>query len=269
LAGQRVRLSRREALRAIAGQAAAAGAALGALGTVSPDALAFGQDGAFHPRLLLNAGRPLDAAHASGPSRWSWELIRRTSAPARLTVGSVAADSTELLAEPFTVWMGDEAVAPLSEPEVRGLRNYLTLGGVLFVDDSNPEVGAFGRSVRQELQRILPESPIVPLPAQHVLYKSYYLLDRPLGRVEGPPHLEAISGGKMLRVLISSHDLVGALAQQRGGGWTFAVEPGGQQQRELAMRLAVNLAMYVLCLDYKDDQVHAEELMRRRGRVRR
>jgi hypothetical protein len=35
------------------------------------------------------------------------------------------------------------------------------------------------------------------------------------------------------------------------------------------MRLAVNLAMYVLCLDYKDDQVHAEELMRRRGRVRR
>jgi hypothetical protein len=42
-----------------------------------------------------------------------------------------------------------------------------------------------------------------------------------------------------------------------------------QQQRELAIRLAVNIAMYVLCLDYKDDQVHAEELMRRRGRQRR
>ena len=141
--------------------------------------------------------------------------------------------------------------------------------GVLFVDDSNPEVGAFGRSVRRELERVLPESPIVRLPAQHVLYKSYYLLDRPFGRVEGPPFLEAITGGKMLRVVLSSHDVIGAMAQQRGGGWTFTVEPGGQQQRELAMRLAVNLAMYVLCLDYKDDQVHAEELMRRRGRVRR
>ena len=42
-----------------------------------------------------------------------------------------------------------------------------------------------------------------------------------------------------------------------------------QTQRELAQRLAINLAMYVLCLDYKDDQVHAEELMRRRGRLRR
>lgn len=258
MAGQRIRLSRR-ALLGVAGASVIAG--------LSPRAHAFGQDGAFHPRLLLNAGRPLDTAHASGASRWSWELIRRTSAPARLTVGSVAADSTELLAEPFTVWLGGEAVAPLSEPEIRGLRAYLNLGGVLFVDDSNPEVGAFGRSVRQELQRVLPESPIVQLSKQHVLYKSYYLLESPVGRVKGLPYLEAITAGKMLRVVLSSHDVVGAMAQLRGGGWTFPIEPAAQ--REYAMRLAVNLAMYVLCLDYKDDQVHAEELMRRRGRLRR
>jgi hypothetical protein len=261
LAGQRVRLSRRAAIGALASAAVPLG--------LSSRAQAFGQDGAFHPRLLQSSGRSVDGPHGSGPSRWSWELIRRTSAPARLTVGSVAADSNELLAEPFTVWLGSEAVTPLSEPEVRGLRNYLTLGGVLFVDDSNPEVGSFGRSVRQELQRVLPESPIVRLPEQHVLYKSYYLLERPVGRVLGLDYLEAITSGKMLRVVLSSHDLVGAMAQQRGGGWSLPAEPGGAQQRELAMRLAVNLAMYVLCLDYKDDQVHAEELMRRRGRVRR
>lgn len=260
MAGQRVRLSRRAALGTLA---------VGSVAAVTPRLRAFGQDGAFHPRLLQNAGRPIDAAHGSGPSRWSWELIRRTSAPARLTVGTVTADSAELLAEPFTVWLGSEAVTPLSDPELRGLRTYLTLGGVLFVDDSRPEVGAFGRSVRRELERILPESPIVTLPEQHVVYKSYYLLDNPVGRVQGPGHLEAITSGKMVRVFLSSLDLVGAMAQERAGGWTFPVEPGGQQQRELAMRLAVNLAMYVLCLDYKDDQVHAEELMRRRGRVRR
>jgi hypothetical protein len=245
-------------------------AALGGLAAVAAfpsHAGAFGQDGAFHPRVLQVGSLSLEEPHGTGPSRWSWELIRRTSAPARLTISFVAADSTELLSEPFTIWLGSTAVPALSEPELRGLRHYLTLGGVLFVDDSKPEDGAFGRSVRRELQRVLPESPLVRLPAQHVLYKSYYLLDRPVGRVEGPPHLEAISSGKTLRVLLSSHDVVGALAQQqRGSGWTFPVEP---QQRELAMRLAVNLAMYVLCLDYKDDQVHAEELMRRRGRQRR
>ena len=258
MAHPRLRLNRREALAALA------------VFTAARAAVAFGQDGAFHPRVLSSSGRGLpEGPRSSGPTSWSWELIRRTSAPARLTVGSVSADSSQLLEEPFTVWFGGEAVAPLSEPELRGLRVYLNLGGVLFVDDSNPQLGDFGRSVRAELTRVLPESPVVRLPDQHVLYKSYYLLDRPVGRVEGPPYLEAIHNGKMACVLLSSHDLLGALAQEKGGGFTLPVEPGGQEQREQALRLAINLAMYVLCLDYKDDQVHAEELMRRRGRQRR
>ena len=43
------------------------------------------------------------------------------------------------------------------------------------------------------------------------------------------------------------------------------VVPGGELQREHATRLAVNVAMYVLCSNYKDDQVHAPFLMRRRS----
>jgi hypothetical protein len=41
--------------------------------------------------------------------------------------------------------------------------------------------------------------------------------------------------------------------------------PGGEPQREQAIRLAINIAMYVLCSNYKDDQVHAQFLMRRRA----
>ena len=51
-----------------------------------------------------------------------------------------------------------------------------------------------------------------------------------------------------------------------GSTWAFEVSPGGSVQRQNAIRLAVNLAMYVLCSDYKDDQVHAPWLMRRRAR---
>ena len=61
------------------------------------------------------------------------------------------------------------------------------------------------------------------------------------------------------------HDLLGALARS-GEGFALETEPGGLEQREHAMRLAVNIAMYVLCSDYKDDQVHAPFLMRRRAR---
>ena len=62
-----------------------------------------------------------------------------------------------------------------------------------------------------------------------------------------------------------AHDLAGALSRDNLGSYSFPVTPGGDAQREQAFRFAVNLVMYALCLDYKDDQVHAPFIMRRRG----
>jgi hypothetical protein len=226
----------------------------------------FGQEGAFNPRPLGTSGtRPLSATRSSGLSQWSWELIRRTSAPARLHPDGVAADEAELSNEPFCVWASDAAIEPLTGAEQRGLREFFELGGVMFVDDAAPESGEFGRSVRSELAKVLPEVPLIPLPAKHVIYKSYYLVERPVGRVQGPTTLEGLVRGQKLQVILSSHDLLGALARDDGGTYAFPVE-GDAEVRQRAVRLAVNIAMYVLCSDYKDDQVHAEELMRRRGR---
>jgi hypothetical protein len=68
--------------------------------------------------------------------------------------------------------------------------------------------------------------------------------------------------------LVQSPALVlGCALARRGDGWAHPVEPGGQEQRERALRFAVNIAMYVLCSDYKDDVVHAPFLMQRRGRA--
>ena len=61
--------------------------------------------------------------------------------------------------------------------------------------------------------------------------------------------------------------ILGALARGAGDNWSFPIEGGDLEARQRVIRLAVNIAMYVLCSDYKDDQVHAGELMRRRGRA--
>jgi hypothetical protein len=232
-------------------------------------AAAFGQEGGFNPRLLTTSGSPpLDAERESGLSRWAWELVRRTSAPGQLLTEHIAADDPKLENEPFAVWAGAQPVKPMLGSERRALRRFLDLGGVLFVDDAAPERGEFGQSARLELSRVLPEVPIAVLPEQHVIYKSYYLVDRPVGRVLGPTGLEAMIRGRQVQVLFSSHDLLGALAH--GSGESFSLPMEGENESEMrqrAVRLAVNIAMYVLCSDYKDDQVHAEELMRRRGRA--
>jgi hypothetical protein len=58
-------------------------------------------------------------------------------------------------------------------------------------------------------------------------------------------------------VIFSAHDLTGALAQD---ALRHLPDPGHRaatQSTSTPSRLAVNIAMYVLCSNYKGDQVHA------------
>jgi hypothetical protein len=231
-------------------------------------ARAFGDHGAFDPRVLL-AGGISRAARPTAPARWSWELVQRTSAPARLTPSSVRADEGAIIDAPFLYWSGAHAVTDLTAGEIAGLRRFFAIGGVLLVDDAGVgnegEQSPFGRTARQQIARVLPDSTPIAISAEHVVFRSFYLLRRAEGRVAGPKTLDAIVRGGAAQVLFSSHDLGGALARGATGVWEHSVTPGGDAQRERAVRLAVNVAMYVLCSNYKDDQVHAPFLMRRRA----
>jgi hypothetical protein len=97
------------------------------------------------------------------------------------------------------------------------------------------------------------------------VYRSFYLLDRPIGRVASSDHLEAVVRSGRAAVIYTRHDLGGAIERDNLGNYLHSVEPGGDTQREMAIRFGVNLVVYALCLDYKDDQVHAPFIMRRRA----
>lgn len=233
-------------------------------------ARAFGDVGAFDARILLTGGQS-GPAHPTAPARWAWELVQRTSAPARLRPSVIHADDRAMVDEPFLYWSGDVEIDPLTTAEIAGLRRFFSLGGVLLVDDATPgehgEPGAFGRSTRREIARVLPNSIPFAIGVDHVVFRTFYFLRRAVGRVEGPASLDAILRGSQAQVFFSEHDLGGALARSATGAWEAAAVPGGDGQRELAIRLAVNIAMYVLCSNYKDDQVHAPYLMRRRAQA--
>jgi hypothetical protein len=238
------------------------------LAAVPEPARAFGDVGAFDARVLLT-GAAVDAAHPSAPGRWAAELKSRTSAPVRTRPLHVHADEAALTDEPFAYWSGDAAVAPLTSNEVAGLRRFVSLGGTVLVDDAAPAAngvpGPFGQTAREQLARVLPDASPIALGTDHVIFRSFYLLHRAEGRLPGPRSLDGMVRGGRAAVLFSEHDLGGALATSSAGAWELPVTPGGEEQREHAVRLAVNVAMYVLCSNYKDDQVHAKWLMRHRG----
>ena len=79
------------------------------------------------------------------------------------------------------------------------------------------------------------------------------------------PWLEAQVLDGRLAVVYSQNDLGGAWARAELGDWEYDCTPGGEPQRETAFRLGVNLAMYALCTDYKDDAVHLPFILRRRS----
>ncbi len=197
--------------------------------------------------------------------RLAWEVRKRSSVEPILEPGRTRLDKTSMFRSPFLYWRGNDEFPPLGEEALENLRKYIHRGGFILIDDATAGGDRFDRAIRRELLRAFPALPLREISPDHTIYRSFYLLSRPVGRVEGPPFLEGITYGDRIAIVYSRHDIGGALQRDKLGAWSQAVVPGGERQRELAIRLSVNLVLYALCTDYKDDQVHAPFIMRRRG----
>jgi len=134
------------------------------------------------------------------------------------------------------------------------------------------------------LQRIaarLAVPPLEPIPHDHVLTRTFYLLQDFPGRwagttlwVEASPAAEAVEGlpfrnlnDGVTPVVIGSNDWAASWAVDETGAPLFPVGRGlaGERQREMALRFGINLIMYVMTGNYKSDQVHVPALLERLG----
>jgi hypothetical protein len=193
------------------------------------------------------------------------QVQRRTSiAVAGTPPAPISPEAPDLFLHPFLYLRGDRAMKPFSAKARERLRTFLLYGGFLLVDDAEGRPGAgFDASVRAELAAILPDNAITRVGREHSIYKSFFLIDRPAGRLATPDYLEMIEHDERALVVLARQDLGGAWARD-SVDYVNACVPGGESQREDAFRLGVNLAMYSLCLDYKDDQVHVPFILKAR-----
>jgi hypothetical protein len=208
-----------------------------------------------------SGGNPTPRPNAA--TRLAWEVRQRTSVETKLEAGRVRFSDPAVFDTPLLYFSGDRAFPLFSEAEVQGFRRFVDFGGAVIIDDAAPEESGFDASVRREIARAFGGQALVRLRSSHVLFRSFFLVQRPVGRVAGPDYLEAVERGGRAAVIYSRHDLGGAYERDNLGNYTYAVAPGAERQREMAFRLGVNLVLYALCLDYKDDQVHAPFIMRR------
>jgi hypothetical protein len=268
--------------------------ALGAL--VAPSALhaaeqkptdAFDMPAALQTRMayVITGDSILDETSRQGLFGLTRIMADRTALEAGEPVGvDIAKD--ELAFFPILYWAVSES-QPTPTPEVMArIDAYMKNGGSIVFDTRDqltaaPLGGGRVSSANDKLRDILAGLDIPdlePVPSDHVLTKAFYILDDFPGRYNGgqlwvealppaQPNAErpVRAGDGVSPILITSNDLAAAWAMGEDGSFLFPTVPPDERQREMALRVGVNLLMYVLTGNYKADQVHVPALLERLG----
>ncbi|MDC0033232.1 DUF4159 domain-containing protein [Alphaproteobacteria bacterium] len=204
-------------------------------------------------------------------------LLRQRTAIEPGSPVAVDIERDELAYFPLLYWPISARQRPPSDHAVENLNAYLRSGGNILFDtreqaslrfDPFGTGGARSAKLRQLLSGL--EIPaLTPVPTNHVLTKSFYLLKQFPGRWTGGTlwverrrsrHNDGVSS-----IIIGSNDWAGAWAVDSNGVSILPVVPGGERQREYAYRFGVNWVMYCLTGNYKSDQVHVPAIIERLG----
>ena len=187
---------------------------------------------------------------------------------------NLAVDDLNLF--PLLYWPIRSDQPELASGVAERLDAYLRQGGMILFDTGDAATmipgqtgtGAGELRLRQLLAGLnLPR--LEPMPEDHTLTRSFYLLQDFPGRFVGSTvwvdRADPSINDGVSSVIIGGNEWAGAWAVDDLGIATYPVVPGGERQRELARRFGVNLVMYALTGNYKTDQVHIPALLERLG----
>jgi hypothetical protein len=224
----------------------------------------------LHLAYVLTGDDQVDAVSRAGLAALSQVLRDRTSADAGDPVG-VDPAVDDLAFYPMLYWPVTAVQPAPSDPALAQLDAYLSRGGMIVFDTrDNGDGSATGDLQRLTQQLAVP--PLVTIPIDHVLTRSFYLLQEFPGRTSGAPvwvaSTDATRHDGVSSVVVGGADWAAAWATDDRGQPLFPLEPGGSRQRELAYRVGVNLVLYALTGNYKADQVHVPAILERLGEVR-
>ena len=237
---------------------------------------------------VVTGNADVDSIVKAGMAGLTLFLAQRTALEAGDPVGIDPARD-ELAFFPLIYWPVVPGAPKPPQDAINRIDAYMKQGGTVLFDTRDAieappgENGAAQTPGMQTLRQILssldvPE--LEPVPREHVLTKTFYLLRDFPGRftsgqtwVETLPREEddeaasrpARGGDGVSPIIITSNDLAGAWALRPDGQPMLPLTPGEPRQREFAFRSGVNIVMYTLTGNYKADQVHAPALIERLG----
>ena len=236
---------------------------------------------------VVTGNSEVDTISKAGLAGLTLFLAQRTALEPGDPIGlDIAHD--ELAFYPLIYWPVVPGAARPSDDALKRIDTYMKDGGTVLFDTRDAVVAPPGPGGETqspgmlELRKILSSLDIPelePVPRDHVLTKTFYLLRDFPGRfdtgqlwVEALPAADEDRSGRPARggdgvssIIITSNDLAGAWATRSDGQPMLPMVGDEPRQREIAFRAGVNIVMYTLTGNYKADQVHVPALLERLG----
>ena len=237
---------------------------------------------------VVTGNADVDSIVKAGMAGLTLFLAQRTALEAGDPVG-VDPARDELAFFPLIYWPIVPGAAKPPQDAINRIDAYMKQGGTVLFDtrdaieappgDTNGSQTPGMLTLRNILSALdVPE--LEPVPREHVLTKTFYLLrdfpgrfntgqtwveTLPRGEDEEDASRPARGGDGVSPIIITSNDLAGAWAIRADGQPMLPLAAGEPRQREFAFRSGVNIVMYTLTGNYKADQVHAPALIERLG----
>ncbi len=214
----------------------------------------------------------VDRLSERGLASLSLQLTRRTSIEPGQPTG-INLETDDLSVFPFLYWPMIAGAPTPSETALANIESFMRSGGLVLLDTRDDERAIAGVSTpeRQALQNVLLNintPPLQPLPGDHVLTRSFYLLGDLPGRLAVNPVWVQAGGDAndgVTPLIIGGRDWAGAWASEQTGRPILPMPRGGERAREYAYRAGINIIMVALTGNYKSDQVHTPILLERLG----
>jgi hypothetical protein len=237
---------------------------------------------------VVTGNADVDSIVKAGMAGLTLFLAQRTALEAGDPVG-VDPARDELAFFPLIYWPIVPGAPKPPQDALNKIDAYMKQGGTVVFDTrdaieagpgDNGAAQTPGMQTLRDLLSSLDVPELEPVPREHVLTKTFYLLRDFAGRfttgqtwVETLPREDedesekrpARGGDGVSPIIITSNDLAGAWAIRPDGQPMLPLTPGEPKQREFAFRAGVNIVMYALTGNYKADLVHSPALIERLG----
>lgn len=156
-----------------------------------------------------------------------------TAKPATVEPGS-----PDLLSYPFIHMTGHGNVV-FSDSEMINLRNYLTSGGFLHIDDNY----GMDEYIRKELKKVFPNNALVEIPANHAVFQKPYSFPAGIPKIHEHDNKRPQAFGIFIENRLA---LLYTYETDLGDGWEDAeVHNDPKEVREKALKMGANIINYI------------------------